>query len=81
MVGAKLADEPLAVGGRLVEHSEPDGDVAPDHHRPGVGLDDHDLEPGMLARRGDEAEPAQQLELAVDRHVGDAGASTHSRIV
>ena len=52
-------------GGRFIGAAEGDGHVTADHDRLRL-LDDDDLMP-RGAGRGDEAEPGEQLELAVDR--------------
>jgi hypothetical protein len=64
---------------RLVELAEPNRHVTADDDRTPARLDDDHLHAARVARRGDEPEPGQQLELAADRLV--AHASTHSRIV
>ena len=58
---------------RLVELAEADGHVAADDDRTPARLDDDHLHAARVARRRDEAEPGQQLELAVDRLVAHAG--------
>jgi hypothetical protein len=57
---------------RLVELAEPNRHVAADDRTP-ASLDDDHLRAACVARRRDESEPGQQLELAVDRHIPHAG--------
>ena len=63
----------LALGARLVELAEANGHVAADDDRTPARLDDDHLQAARVARRRDEAETGQQLELAVDRLVAHAG--------
>ena len=58
---------------RLVELAEANRHVAADDDRTPARLDDDHLQAARVARRRDEPEPGQQLELAVDRHVLHAG--------
>src|SRR5919198_5140070 len=47
--------------------------IAADDDRTSASLDDDHLHAACVPRRRDEPEPANQLELAVDRHVPHAG--------
>ena len=80
-LGLERAHPQLALGVRLVELAEANSHVAADDDRTPARLDDDHLQAARVARRRDEAEPGQQLELAVDRLVATPGASTRSRIV
>jgi hypothetical protein len=53
--------------------AKPNRHVAANDDRPPARLDDDDLHPACVARRGDKPEPGKQLELAVDRYVPHAG--------
>jgi hypothetical protein len=77
-LGLESAHPQLALRPRLIELPEADGHVTADDDRTPARLDDDHLHAARVARRRDEAEPGQQLELAVDRLV--AHASTQSRI-
>src|SRR5204862_6411227 len=72
-LGLERAHPQLALGARLVELAEANGYVAADDDRTPARLDDDHLQAARVARRRDEAEPGQQLELAVDRLVAPAG--------
>ena len=72
-LGFERKDPQLAFGLRLVELAEPHRHVAADDDRTPAGLDDDHLHAAGVARRRDEPQPGQQLELAVDRHVPHAG--------
>src|SRR5205823_9188062 len=72
-LGLERAHPQLALGARLVELAEADGHVAADDDRTPARLDDDHLQAARVARRRYEAEPGQQLELAVDRLVAHAG--------
>src|SRR3954467_15589343 len=72
-LGLERAHPQLTLGARLVELAEANGHVAADDARAPAGLDDDHLQAARVARRRDEAEPRQQLELAVDRLVAHAG--------
>src|SRR5580765_2967327 len=72
-LGLERAHPQLALGARLVELAEADGHVAADDDRTPARLDENYLQAARMARRRDEAEPGQQLELAVDRLVAHAG--------
>jgi hypothetical protein len=63
----------LALGARLIELAEANGHVAADDDRPPSRLENNHLQPARVARRRDEPKPGQQLELAVDRLVAQAG--------
>ena len=69
----RARDQPLPFGVRLIQFSEPNRHVAADDDRMLPYLDDDHLRAACVARRRDEPEPGQQLELAVDRHVPHAG--------
>src|SRR3954452_12763920 len=71
-LGVERTHPQLALGGRLVELSEPDRHVAADDDRTLAILDDDHLHSARVARRRDELEPRKQLDLAVDRHVANA---------
>src|SRR5215210_6906535 len=62
----------LALRARLVQLAEANGHVTADDDRAPAGLHDDHLHAARVARRRDEAEPGQQLELAVDRLVAHA---------
>src|SRR2546430_13941245 len=66
------AHSQLALSARLVELAEANGHVAADDDRTPACLDDDHLHAARVARRRYEAEPGQQLELAVDRLVAHA---------
>src|SRR6266511_608138 len=72
-LGLERAHPAVAPGARLVELAEANGHVAADDDRTPARLDDDHLQAARVARRRDEAEPGQQLELAVDRLVAHAG--------
>src|SRR5688572_26314988 len=72
-LGVERKDPLPPFGGRLVELAEPHRHVAADDDRAPASLDDDHLHAGCVARRRDEAEPGQQLVLAVERHVLHAG--------
>jgi hypothetical protein len=72
-LGVERTDPQLAFGVRLVELAEPNRHVAADDDRTPASLDDDHLRAACVARRRDESEPGKQLELAVDRHVPQAG--------
>ena len=72
-LGVERKHPQLAFGVRLVELAEPHRHVAADDNRTRAGLDDDHLHAAAVARRRDESEPGEQLELAVDRHVPHAG--------
>src|SRR3954469_2782890 len=72
-LGVERAHPQLAFGARLVELAEANRDVAADDSRTLARLDDDHLHTARVARRRDEPELGQQLELAVDRHVLQAG--------
>src|SRR6266516_7676019 len=72
-LGLERAYPQLALGARLVQLAEATGHVAADDDRTPARLDDDHLHAACVARRRDEAEPGQQLELAVDRLVAHAG--------
>src|SRR3954447_13486636 len=63
----------LALRARLVELAVANGHVPADDDRTPIRLDDDHLQAARVARRRDEAEAGQQLELAVDRLVAHAG--------
>src|SRR3954451_22873794 len=65
-LGLERAHPQLALRARLVELAEANGHVTADDDRTPARLDDDHLQAARVARRRDEAEPAQQLELAVD---------------
>src|SRR5205823_3754018 len=71
-LGLERAHPQLALGARLVELAEANGYVAADDDRTPARLDDDHLHAARVARRRDEAEPGQELELAVDRLVAHA---------
>src|SRR3954462_8266939 len=71
-LGLERAHPQLALRARLVELAEANGHVTADDDRTPARLDDDHLQAARVARRRDEAEPAQQLELAVDRLVAHA---------
>src|SRR6266542_3859902 len=71
-LGLERAHPQLALGARLVELAEANGHVTADDDRTPARLDDDHLHAARVARRRDEAEPGQQLELAVDRLVAHA---------
>src|SRR3954452_4807607 len=68
-LGLESAHPQLALRARLIELAEADGHVAADDDRTPTRLDDDHLQTARVARRRYEAEPWQQLELAVDRLV------------
>jgi hypothetical protein len=72
-LGVERAHPQLAFGARLVELAEANRHVAADDDRTPARLDDDHLRAARVARRRDEPESGQQLELAVDRHVPHAG--------
>lgn len=72
-LGVERAHPPLSFGVRLVEFAEPNRHVAADDERTPAGLDDDDLRPARVARRGDEPQAGKEFELAVDRHVPHTG--------
>src|SRR5436190_15633367 len=72
-LGVERTHPQLAFGARLVELAEPNRHVAADDDRTPASLDDDHLHAARVARRRDEAEPGQQLVLAVDRLVAHAG--------
>src|SRR5215208_275844 len=72
-LGVERTHPQLAFGVRLVELAEPNRHIAADDDRTPAGLDEDHLHAARVARRRDESEPRKQLELAVDRHVPDAG--------
>jgi hypothetical protein len=72
-LGLERAHPQVALGARLVELAEANGHVPADDDRTPARLDDDHPQAARVARRRDEAEPGQQLELAVDRLVADAG--------
>src|SRR5215218_1985190 len=72
-LGVERAHPQLAFGVRLVELAEPNRHVTADDDRTPASLDDDHLHAARVARRRDEPEPGQQLELAVDRHVAHVG--------
>src|SRR3954447_14529628 len=72
-LGLERAHPPLALRLRLVELAEANGHVAADDDRTAARLDDDHLHAARVARRRDEPEPRQELELAVDRLVAHAG--------
>src|SRR4029450_2618802 len=72
-LGVERAYPQLAFGVRLIEFAEPNRHVAADDDRTLARFDDDHLRATCVARRRDEPEPGQQLELAVDRHVLHAG--------
>src|SRR5205823_4476912 len=72
-LGLERAHSQLALSARLVELAEANGHVAADDDRTPARLDDDHLQAARVARRRYEAEPGQQLELAVDRLVAHAG--------
>src|SRR5712671_1132055 len=71
-LGLESAHPQLALRERLVELAEADGHVTADDDRTPACLDDDHLQTARVARRRYEAEPGQQLELAVDRLVAHA---------
>src|SRR5204863_4942228 len=77
-LGLESAHPQLALRARLVELAEADGHVAADDDRTPARLDDDHLHAARVARRRDEAEPGQQLELAVDRLVAHANVNRPS---
>jgi hypothetical protein len=79
-LGGEGAHQSLAFGERLVELAEEDCRVARDDDRTPAGLDDDDLPPWGVAWRRDEAQPRQQLKLAVDGHVLHAGRLDPRRV-
>src|SRR5215217_1470747 len=72
-LGVERTHPQLAFGVRLVELAEPNRHVAADNDRTPTSLDDDHLHATCVAGRRHESEPGKQLELAVDRHVPDAG--------
>src|SRR5436853_3865847 len=72
-LGLERPHPQLALRARLVELAEANGHVTADDDRTPARLDDDHLQAARVARRRHEAEPAQQLELAVDRLVAYAG--------
>src|SRR5512139_286774 len=72
-LGVEREHPQMAFGVRLVELAEPNRHVAADDDRTPAGLDDDHLHAACVARRRDESEPGEQLELAVDRLVPHAG--------
>src|SRR5882762_5209156 len=72
-LGVERAHSQLAFGVRLIELAEPNRHVAADDDRTPASLDDDHLHAACVARRREEPEPGKQLELAVDRHVPQAG--------
>ena len=73
LLGVERADQSLALGAWLVELVEEDRRVTGDDDRTPARFDDDDLRASRVARRRDEPDPGQQLELAVDGHVLHAG--------
>ena len=73
LLGLEREHPLLAFGAGLLELAEPDRHVAADDDRTPAGLDDDHLHAACVARRRNEPEPGEQLELAVDRHVPHAG--------
>src|SRR4051794_17458024 len=71
-LGLERAHSQLALRTRLVELAEANGHVTADDDRTSARLDDDDLHAARVARRRGEAEPGQQLELAVDWLVAHA---------
>src|SRR5205085_8667436 len=71
-LGLEGAHPQLALRARLVELAEADGHVSADDDRTPARLDDDHLHAARVARRWYEAEPGQQLELAVDGLVAHA---------
>src|SRR3954453_6948658 len=72
-LGVQRTHPQLAFGVRLGEPANQTRHVAPDDDRTPAILDDDHLHAACVARRRDEAEPGQQLVLAVDGHVAHAG--------
>src|SRR5215472_15571939 len=72
-LGVERAHPQLAFGARLVELAKANRYVAAYNDRTPARLDDDHLQAARVARRRDEPEPGQQLEVAVDRHVLHAG--------
>ena len=62
-LGLERAHPQLALAARLVELAQANGHVAADDDRTPAGLDDDRLQAARVARRRDESEPGQQLEL------------------
>src|SRR4051812_24213086 len=71
-LGLESAHRQLALRAGLIELAEADGHVTADDDGRPARLNDDDLHTARVARRRNEAEPGQQLELAVDRLVGHA---------
>jgi hypothetical protein len=72
-LGLERAHAQLALGMRVVELGEANSHVPADDDGTPARLDDDDLQAARVARCGDQAEPGQELELAVDRLVAHAG--------
>ena len=66
-------DAQLSFGFRLFELAEPHSDVAADDDRSAAGLDHDDLRAACVTGRWDESDAREQVELAVDGDVLDAG--------
>jgi predicted alpha/beta-hydrolase family hydrolase len=71
-LGLESAHPQLTLRARLIELAEADGHITADDKRTPARLDDDHLQTARVARRRYEAEPGQQLELAVDRLVAHA---------
>src|SRR5207249_9039653 len=80
-LGLERAHPQLALRARLVELAEANGHGTADDDRTPARLDDDHLQTARVARRRDEAEPGQQLELAVDRLVAHARRTNSGVIV
>ena len=72
-LGVERADQLLAFGLRFIELAEPDRQVAGDRRSDARRSRRRPPACRRVARRRNESDPGQQLELAIDRHVLHAG--------